>query len=143
MVTSTEFQTKLGEVMEKFSKLELIAIANLLAIEINQAEHDTANYILNSLTDLKSFTNSIKIVIVLENVNSLIKICTEENLSKKIISFTDFENLISSFCRLHTENIINGLTHNKFGKIIHTYRGSETYICGTCFERFSTIICAK
>lgn len=73
MVTSTEFQTKLGEVMEKFSKLELIAIANLLANEINQAEHDTANYILNSLTDLKSFTNSIKIVIVLENVNSLIK----------------------------------------------------------------------
>lgn len=97
-------------------------IRNLLATEIDRMEQETANHILN-LTNLESFANSIKIAdsggdevssdppSLYDTINSFNMRSNKPNLSKLIISFTDFENLIPPFCSLHTDNIINWLAH--------------------------------
>lgn len=60
-VDSDEFTIKLRDITDTFSYLELIAIVNLMAIEIDGIENDITHCILNSLTCLEIFANSIKI----------------------------------------------------------------------------------
>lgn len=52
-VNSAEFQTKLKKVTAQFLKLELIATANLLAIEIDVTELEIAKRIITALTEYK------------------------------------------------------------------------------------------
>lgn len=102
--------------------MEFIAIANLLAIEIDGTRQAIASRILTALTDLSSFANSIKIatdsetdepgpppatVSSNENINAEFTRKHEPSFTRAVISFTDFEHIISPFRLLHTENVIN------------------------------------
>ena len=59
-INDKDFETKSTEVLEKFNKIELVQIVNLLQTEIKETEKTIAHNVLLVLTDLDTFNSSFE-----------------------------------------------------------------------------------
>ena len=59
-IEDTEFEAKLNDTLEKFTKIELIQITNFLQTEVGETEIDIAHKIISLFMDLDTFSSSFK-----------------------------------------------------------------------------------